>query len=64
MLAEIWRQTLRSASLQTTGSYSPPDQLAGRGTEERTPTWMISFWPEFFILKSMMFREVTTVLNE
>jgi hypothetical protein len=43
-------------------------QLAGRairrGTEERTPTRMVIFWPGKNILKSMMFRDVTTVLNE
>jgi hypothetical protein len=39
-------------------------QLAGRGTEERTPTRMVLFWPDIFILKNMTFCEVTTVLNE
>jgi hypothetical protein len=39
-------------------------ELVGRGTEERTPTRMVIFLPEFFILKSTLFREVTTVLNE
>ncbi len=39
-------------------------QLAGRGTEERTPTQKAVFWQEKNILKTMIFREVTTVLNE
>ncbi len=39
-------------------------QLAGRGTKERTPTRMVFFCRENFILKTMMFRNVSTVLNE
>ncbi len=39
-------------------------QLAARGTKERALLGWLFFLPEFFILKTIMFREVTTVLNE
>ncbi len=39
-------------------------QLAERGTKERTPTLMVIFCRENFILKTMMICNVTTVLNE
>ncbi len=43
-------------------------QLAERGTEEHTPSVTDSdgqfFGREYCILKSMMFRDETTVLNE
>ncbi len=39
-------------------------QQAGRGTEERTPTRMVLFGEGNFILKTMVFRDITTALNE
>ncbi len=39
-------------------------QLAARGTKERARLGWPFFGRENFILKTMMFREVTTVLNE
>jgi hypothetical protein len=40
-----------------------PVQPAGRDTKERTPTRIV-FLPGFFILKTMMFCDMATVLNE
>jgi hypothetical protein len=39
-------------------------QLSGQGTKERTQTRMTVFGREKNILKTMMFRDVATVLNE
>ncbi len=39
-------------------------QLAARGTKERARLRWPFFGREKFILKTMMFRDVTTVLNE
>ncbi len=36
----------------------------GRVTRERTPTRMVIFGREKYILKTMLFRYVTTLLNE
>ncbi len=40
------------------------NQLAARGTKERARLGWPFFGWEIFILKTMMFREVETVLNE
>jgi hypothetical protein len=39
-------------------------QLAARGTKERARLGWPCFGQEFYILKTVMFREVTTALNE
>ncbi len=39
-------------------------QLAARGTKESARLAWLFFGREKFILKTMMFREITTVLNE
>jgi hypothetical protein len=44
--------------------FIPSLQLAGQGTEECTPPWMVIVLQGKFILKNMMFRVVTIVLNE
>jgi hypothetical protein len=38
-------------------------QLAARDTKERTRLRWLLFGREIFILKTMMFREITTILN-
>jgi hypothetical protein len=43
-------------------SFTP--QLEARGTKERARLGWPFFGPEVCILKTMMFRDVTTVLNE
>ncbi len=45
-------------------SSSQTEQLAALGTKESAWLRWPFFGPENFILKTMMFREVTTVLNE
>ncbi len=45
-------------------NFTSMPQLAARGTKERARLGWPFFGRENFILKIMMFREVTTVLNE